>query len=89
MSFYNGVQNADLADTVLAWRLHAGADYAVNRRMSLRLRLTWSARGDMEDTGAYEVHPMQALDLAFTNTNAFRGSRRWTLMLAIRRGVGG
>ena len=87
LSFYNSVQNADLGDTVLIWRLHAGADYALNRRTSVGLRLTWSASGDAEDTGVYETHPMHAIDPDFTNTNAFSGVRRWALMLAFRRGI--
>lgn len=88
LSFYNAVQNVDLGDTVLVWRLHAGADYALNRRTSVGVRLTWSASGDMEDTGAYRTHPMHGTDPAFGNTNAFSGARHWALMVAFRRGVG-
>ncbi len=88
LSFYNSVQDEDLNDTVLVWRLHAGADYALGRRTSLGLRLTWSATGDFEDTGTYRTHPMHGMDPAFTNTNAFSGGRSWTLMLAFRRGIG-
>lgn len=89
LSFYNGVQDADLDDTVVVWRLHAGADYALSSKASLGLRLTWSTGGEMEDTGNYEIHPMHALDPAFTNTNTFSGARQWTLMLVLRRGIGG
>lgn len=88
LSFYNSVQDEDLNDTVLVWRLHAGADYSLNRRTSLGLRLSWSATGDFEDTGTYKTHPMHTVDPAFTNTNAFSGGRIWTLMLAFRRGFG-
>ena len=86
LSFYNSVQDENLSDTALVWRLHAGADYSLNRRTSLGLRLSWSATGDFEDTGTYETHPMHGIDPAFTNTNAFSGGRSWTLMLAFRRG---
>lgn len=88
LAFYNAVQDTDLRDTPFVWRVHAGADYALGRRMSVGLRLTWSASGDTEDTGAYETHPMHAIDPAFGNTNAFGGARRLTLMLGLRRGIG-
>jgi len=52
------------------------------------LRLTWSASGAFEDTGSYETHPLHGIDPAFTKTNAFSDGRSWTLMLAIRRGIG-
>ena len=87
LSSYNAAQDTGLDDTVLVWRLHAGADYALGGRATVGLRLTWSASGDMEDTGAYETHPMHAIDPAFTNTNVFSGARRLTLTLAIRRGI--
>lgn len=88
LSFYNSVQDEDLNDTALVWRLHAGADYALGRGTSLGLRLTWSATGDVEDTGAYESHPMHRVAPAFTNTNAFGGGRDRTLTLAFRRAIG-
>ncbi len=88
LAFYNAVQDADLRDTPFVWRVHAGADHALGRQTSVGLRLTWSASGDTEVTGAYKTHPMHAIDPAFGNTNAFGGARRWTLMLALRRGVG-
>ena len=88
LAFYNAVQDVDLGDTPFVWRVHAGADYALGRKTSVGLRLTWSASGDIEDTGAYETHPMHGIDPAFGNTNAFGGARRLTLMLALRRGIG-
>ena len=88
LSVYNSVQDVDLNDSALVWRLHAGADYALNRRTALGLKLTRSANGDLKDTGAYETHPMHGIDSAFTNTNAFSGGRSWTLVLAFRRGIG-
>ena len=88
LSFYNSVQDENLNDMAFVWRLHAGADYALGHRTSLGLRLTWSADGDIEDTGTYATHPMHGVDPAFANTNAFSGGRSWTLMLAFRRGVG-
>ena len=88
LAFYNAVQDADLGDTPFVWRMHAGADYALGRRTSVGLRLTWSASGDIEDTGAYETHPMHAIDPAFGNINAFSGARRLTLVLGLRREIG-
>ena len=88
LAFYNAVQDADFGDTAFVWRLHAGADYALGRTTSLGLRLTWSASADIEDTGVYETHPMHTVDPDLTNTNAFGGARRLTLMLALRRGIG-
>lgn len=88
LAFYNAVQDADLGDTAFVGRLHAGADYALGPRMSVGLRFTWSASGDIEDTGAYETHPMHAVDPDFGNTNAFSGARRLTLVLGLRREIG-
>ncbi len=88
LSFYNSVQDADLDDTAFVWRVHAGADYALGRRSTIGLRLTWSETGGIEVVSGYETHPMHRIDPAFTNTNAFGGSRHWTLMLAFRRGIG-
>ena len=88
LSFYNSVQDEDLYGSAFVWRLHVGADYALNRRTALGLRLTRSANGDLKDTGTYETHPMHGIDPAFTNTNAFSRGKNWTLMLAFRRGIG-
>ena len=89
LSSYNSVQDTDLSDTAAIWRLHAGADYALGRKTSLGLRLTWSATGDFEGTGAYEAHAMHGIDPEFANTNTFSDARHLTLMLSFRRGTGG
>ena len=88
LPFYNSVQDADLDDTTLVWRVHAGADYALSRKSAIGLRLTWSETGDTEAVGGYETHPMHGIDPAFTNTNAFSGAHHWMLMLTFRRGIG-
>ena len=88
LSFYNSVQDDDLNDTAFVWRVHAAADYALSRRTSLGLRLTWSATGNIEDTGGYETHPMHGMYPDFTNTNAFSDGTNWTLTLALRRRIG-
>ncbi len=89
LSVYNSVQDTDLDDTALVWRVHAGADYALSRRSSIGLRLTWSAVGDIEAAGRYETHPMHGIDPDFSNANAFGGARHWTLTVAFRRRIGG
>lgn len=88
LAFFNAVQDADLDDTAILLRLHAGADYALSSRTSVGLRLTWSAADDVEHVGAYDAHPMHPLDPGFTNTNEFSGARSLTLMLAFRRRLG-
>lgn len=88
LAFYNSAQDVDLHDSAIVWRLHVGADYPLGRRASIGLKLTWSAMGDIEDMGGYEAHPMHTTVPEFTNTNAFRGARKGTLMLAFRRGIG-
>lgn len=89
LAFYNTVQNADLDDTVLIWRLHAGADYALSDRTSMGLKLSRSATGDFASTDAYDSHPMQAQDPGFAGINTFSGARTWTLTLTLRRRLGG
>lgn len=88
LSFYNSAQDADLDDTTLVWRVHAGADYALSRKSAIGLRLTWSETGVTEAVSGYLTHPMHGIDPAFTNTNAFNGAHHWTLMLTFRRGIG-
>ena len=79
------MQDTDLHGTAFGWRAHAGADYALGRRSSIGLRLTWSAIGDIEAVGGYETHPMQGIDPDFRNANAFGGAHNWTLTVAFRR----
>ena len=43
---------------------------------------------NIEVVSGYETHPMHGIDPDFRNTNAFGGSRHWTLMLAFRHGIG-
>ncbi len=88
LALYNSVQDADLDDTAFLWRLHAGADYALSRKATLGLRLTWSATGDFASAGSYETHPMHESDPDFSNINTFGGARIFSLMLAFRRGIG-
>lgn len=88
LSFYNSIQNNDLDDRVMVWRLHAGADYNPGGKVRLGLKLTWSATGDFEDMGSYATHPMHRQVPDLTNTNTFSGTRNWTLMLTVKRLIG-
>ena len=85
LSFYNSRQDADLSDTVLAGHLHVGADYSLNDKVSLGLKLTCSMMGDIEASSGYSLHPLHERDLDFPNHNTFTGSRYWTLTFTVKR----
>ena len=84
LSFYNSRQDADLSDTVLAGHLHAGADYGLNAKTVLGLKLTYSMMGDIEASGGYSIHPFHERDPDLTNQNAFTGARYWTLSFTVK-----
>ena len=79
LSFYNSRQDVDLSDRVLAGHLHAGADYGLNAKTLLGLKLTYSMMGDIESTGGYSLHPFHERDPDFTNRNTFTDPHHWTL----------
>lgn len=85
LAFYNSVQNADLKDNVLIWRLHAGVDYALSARTAVGLKLTWSGTRSFEVTAGYDTHAQHQSDPGFTNTNAFSGIRYWSAALTVKR----
>ena len=85
LSFYNSRQDADLSDTVLARHLYAGADYRLNDKTLLGLKLTYSMIGDIEARGGYSLHPFHERDPDLPNHNRFTGARHWTLMLTFKR----
>ena len=85
VSFYDSRQDADLADTVLAGHLHAGADHRVGGRTLLGAKLTWSMLGPVEAQSGYSLHPFHAQDPDFPNHNRFTGTRFWTLMFTVKR----
>ena len=62
LSFYNSRQDADLCDMVLAGHLYAGADYGLNAKTLLGLKLTYSMLGDIEASGGYSLHPFHERD---------------------------
>ena len=85
LSFYNSRQDADLSDTVLAGHLHAGADYGLNDKTLLGLKLTYSMISDIEASGGYSLHPFHERDPDLPNHNTFTGARYWTLTLTVKR----
>ena len=85
LSFYNSRQDADLSDTVLAGHLLVGADYSLNDKVSLGLKLTCSMMGDIEASSGYSLHPLHERDLDFPNHNTFTDSRYWTLTFTVKR----
>ena len=89
LSFYNSVTDVDYSDTVAAGRLHAGADYAVNDRMLLGAKLTYTLVDDIADTGVYDSHPMQqAGDPPFTNQTTFSAAHSWSLAITLKHQLG-
>ena len=84
LSFYNSHQDTDLSDTVLAGHLHAGADYSLNDKTLLGLKLTYSMMGDIEASSGYSLHPFHERDPNFPNHNMFTGTRYWTLAFTVK-----
>ena len=85
LEFYDSSQNADLADDVLLWRLHAGADYPLSRHTLLGLKLTWSGTRSFEVTAPYDTHAQHQSNPEFSNTNAFGSISRFSAALTVRR----
>ena len=89
LSFYNSIQDVDYSDTVAAGRLHAGADYAINDRILIGAKLTYTLVGDIADTAVYESHPMQQEgDPPFTNQTTFDATHSWSLGIALKHQLG-
>ena len=88
LAHYAAGQEADHSDSVVVWRLHAGADYAIGERTLVGARLTWSAIGSTSDTGRYDRHPVHVRDPGFRNRNGFEEARAWTLAVSFTRHLG-
>ena len=84
LSFYNSRQDADLSDTILAVHLYAGADYSLNDKTLLGLKLTYSMTGNIEAISGYSLHPLHERDPDFPNHNTFTGARYWTLSFTVK-----
>ena len=89
LSSYNASLDADFPDTVLAGHLHAGADFGVNSRTALGVKLTYSMLSEVEYTGTYDRHAAQRSDPDFTHTDTFTGARYWSLQFTVRYVLGG
>ena len=88
LSHYAAAQEEDHSDSVVVWRLHAGADYALGERTQLGARLTWSVLGSTSDAGRYDRHPIHATDPGFRNRNGFEKARDWALTVSLTRRLG-
>ena len=88
LSFYGGTQDATHADTVLATRVHVGADYLTGENTRLGARLTCSLIEGTQDDGTYSSHPMHAQDPGFRNRNTFDSSRNCSIALTLKRRLG-
>ena len=84
LSSYNARLDADYSDTVLAGHMHAGADFGLNDRTALGVKLTYSILGDAEYTGMYDQHAAHRIDPDFTHTDTFAGMRYWSLQFTVR-----
>ena len=88
LSFYRSTQDAAHADTVLAPRLHIGADYLTAGNTLVGAKLTCSLIEGTEDDGSYLDHPMHAQDPGFGNRNTFNSSRNCSFALTLKRRLG-
>ena len=89
LASYNASLAADFSDTVLAGHVHAGADFGLNDRTALGVKLTWSMLRDAEYTGTYDRHAAHRVDPDFTHTDTFAGTRYWSLLFTVRYAIGG
>lgn len=89
LSSYNASLDADFSDTVLAGHVHAGADFGLNDRTALGVKLTWSILGDAEYTGPYDRHAAHRFNPDFTHTDTFAGTRYWSVQFTVRYVLGG
>ena len=69
----------------MAEHLHAGADYGLNAKALLGLKLTYSMMGDIEASSGYSLHPFHERDPDLPTHNTFAGARYWTLALTVKR----
>lgn len=84
LSFYNSKQDTRLSDTVFAGHVYAGADYSLNDRAAIGLKMAYSRVDDVEHIGTYEYHPHLDTDPSLTNKNTFSATNHWSLTLNVR-----
>lgn len=77
---YNVLQEEELTDTVFSKHLYAGADYSLDDRFLLGLKLSYSMVDDMRDTGRYIDHPVPDL----LNHTKIRNMDHWSFSLGMK-----
>jgi len=75
------VQDTDMEDTVYAWQLHAGADYRVNRRFLVGLKVSYTDLDDFSDTNRYDEHTDEP---NLTNRTKFAGLDYWSALFTVK-----
>ena len=88
LSSYNISLDDDFSDTVPAGHVHAGADFGLNDRTALGIKLTYSMLGDFEYTGTYQRHGAHRFDPDFTHTANLAGAGHWSLQFTVRYVLG-
>ena len=78
--YYNSFQDEDLSDTVFSKHLYAGADYSLNDRFLLGVKLSYSMVDDMRDEGDYLDHPIPDM----SNHTKIRDMDHWSLVLGMK-----
>ncbi len=77
---YDSRQAVDLSDTVLSGHLYAGADYSLDDRFLLGLKLSYSLVGDIVDRSAYSEHKIADI----TNLTDISGIDQWSLTIGLK-----
>lgn len=88
LTSYSARLDDDFSDTVLAGHVHAGADFGVNNRTALGVKLTYSMLREIEYTGTYQQHAAHRFDADLTHTDTFAGARYWSVQFTVRYIVG-
>ena len=88
LASYNIRLDDDFSDTVPAGHVHAGADFGLNDRSALGVKLTYSMLGDFEYTGTYQQHGALGFDPDFTHTANLAGAGQWSLLFTVRYVLG-
>ena len=81
---YNSWQDEHLSDSVFSKHLYAGADYKLNERFLLGLKLFYSLVNDMKDSGRYIEHPVPDL----LNHTAISGIDHWSVTVNLKYFLG-
>lgn len=79
-SFYNSHQAVNLMDTVLNANVSAGVDYDVRENVSLGLKLSYVAIGNMKEEAGYINHPISGIE----NTTKISEMSRWSVTARLR-----